>query len=1284
MTITLTRNPTTKDFLCKCSTVSAGHTFKTIGGLQKHARDSKCAWVGDAPGMEIQYKSQTPVILEPSDTSSIVDLGTENERQTWDQLVEYSYLRSLGIVYNQKLCCLICLECHIALVPTHIKTHIYNHHPLLKSTFSSDTLEEILSEIDGLMYELPLFDSGLKPFYQGLTIHKGLLCSHCNKIYVSLPSMKKHHHEMHPDIQSPQEWQPVHAQQLNLGTSKSFFRIELPTSPPINNIDAIIQDLSNAQQVLHPNPSGQRLDPRLISPFLESTGWLAILDNRSISSLIQLASIPNKNEFPGLAEGVHQLFNDGQQLFSKLPELVLQRLVSPDPAKNGISNTPFKAFQHLNDTMKRYALCVIRLLAMLLRDSNLLHYDFTSHQTRRLLKLRHGLDTEPVKQVSMRILHVLISLWTHTWSRSHSSPFPDPTVNCLALMMLQPDGSFKEPRYITGPIAHYEYCMRFAFMIEMHRLKTLAKDSTYKEHCTGLSSWFTEKYDSTFNSLRSLQHRATAVAQATMSLPTVWWLDRIHYRTLAYKGDRIEFDDIKKMFVKLENDIIQVFENKVLCGQPLHVTYGMIADDLSNSDVGYSFVSDPRNTSFTNSNQLMRAILETPALNARFIASYGLDGKPLWNIIAFRNWLHDYAQFHGLLLLRAEMLGGSPARGTELTAMTYKNIPTSSHRNLVAFGKHIAMLVTYHKGTAMSGFEKLIPHSLDAVTSDLIVQDLVIARPFAQLAALIAHSKQPQVWNLYCNHLFVNEDQLFETSDISRLMHLLAAETFYANLTLQSWRQISIAFRCKTCKALEDLIENDEGDTIEAMQATHSRRTENRVYGLSPDALSGVAEDVLPLYLDASTQWQIATGAVPGGLALPYSQARSEHFNHLVESGLITVPPSKQDLPTLPVDQIVSALVPSVIQALQPAIANAIDHTVRETLAAHLQLHKQKLVQSSPDLTSSSPQPVPSDHDLPQSQGAIRLPSCQPAEITSSALEALALQGLRKALNNPNATWSCPAQKDAVLAVLECKEDVCAILRTGAGKTMLAIIPALLETNKVTVVVLPLKSLVSDYVKKLTDMKIAFELYNGQNHQQITGQHNLILISADRIRHDTWRQTIEIVNSKRTVQRLIFDEAHYPLIDNLFRSSLDHVHEIRTLPFQIVLLSATVPPQCRDTLCKIFGFVSSHRIISMPTDRPELQYLFQKPVKDHSQRCKDIVLCVKQEMATFKPEERALVFVSLKDVEGFPIAKALECDFYHGDLVNLDRQAAYDRWIQGVNQVMVCTNAFGAGNDYPH
>ena len=81
---------------------------------------------------------------------------------------------------------------------------------------------------------------------------------------------------------------------------------------------------------------------------------------------------------------------------------------------------------------------------------------------------------------------------------------------------------------------------------------------------------------------------------------------------------------------------------------------------------------------------------------------------------------------------------------------------------------------------------------------------------------------------------------------------------------VQAFRHIKIAWRRKLCPSATDILENGQEDCIGAEQAGHTARVESRVYGLSPDALSGPAEDILPLFLTASTSWQKAMRIVPG------------------------------------------------------------------------------------------------------------------------------------------------------------------------------------------------------------------------------------------------------------------------------------------------------------------------------------------------------------------------------------------------------------------------------------
>jgi hypothetical protein len=230
------------------------------------------------------------------------------------------------------------------------------------------------------------------------------------------------------------------------------------------------------------------------------------------------------------------------------------------------------------------------------------------------------------------------------------------------------------------------------------------------------------------------------------------------------------------------------------------------------------------------------------------------------------------------------MLSGAPGRGTELTAMTYRNTRTRPTRNLVILGKHVTMLCMYQKTSAITGKDKMIPHSLDAVTSDVLIQDLSLARAFAEFAAHTCFPDKPEIKEMHCNQLFVNYQKLFNSNDLSAIMTRCSLPFIQYGLTINSWRHIQTAWKRKFRCSVDDLLEEDAEDNVEALQAGHSRATENRIYGLSMQALAGAAEDILPQFLQASVHWQITCKTVPGGKLLAYTQARSYHFDQLQSS----------------------------------------------------------------------------------------------------------------------------------------------------------------------------------------------------------------------------------------------------------------------------------------------------------------------------------------------------------------------------------------------------------------
>jgi len=115
------------------------------------------------------------------------------------------------------------------------------------------------------------------------------------------------------------------------------------------------------------------------------------------------------------------------------------------------------------------------------------------------------------------------------------------------------------------------------------------------------------------------------------------------------------------------------------------------------------------------------------------------------------------------------------------------------------------------------------PTATIAVTSDLIIQDLAIAQPFAELAAYIYYPHDLNVEHRYHSYLFVNNQQLFETPHLTWILKSYTLPVFNVSLEVADWHHISAAFHRKICPAMEIIIkDNLLQESIQALQSGHS------------------------------------------------------------------------------------------------------------------------------------------------------------------------------------------------------------------------------------------------------------------------------------------------------------------------------------------------------------------------------------------------------------------------------------------------------------------------------
>lgn len=207
------------------------------------------------------------------------------------------------------------------------------------------------------------------------------------------------------------------------------------------------------------------------------------------------------------------------------------------------------------------------------------------------------------------------------------------------------------------------------------------------------------------------------------------------------------------------------------------------------------------------------------------------------------------------------------------------------------------------------------------------------------------------------------------------------------------------------------------------------------------------------------------------------------------------------------------------------------------------------------------------------------------------------LQALRKALRNPTAQWSCEGQRLAVHAGLDNKTDVVAVLPTGAGKSAIVTTLSFLEPGSITVVLCPLKSLIFDWRRRLSELKHKYEVFNPQT-PKLTGQCPIVLASLDQSVSHAFSQAIKTLPLGISLRRYVIDEAHLIITESSYRSVMQLVPELRTVPAQMMVLSATLPPTSVPTLKERCLLMENTTVVRASSNRPELYF---KPVVELTQ-----------------------------------------------------------------------------------
>ncbi|KAK0773172.1 hypothetical protein LTR75_017205 [Friedmanniomyces endolithicus] len=297
--------------------------------------------------------------------------------------------------------------------------------------------------------------------------------------------------------------------------------------------------------------------------------------------------------------------------------------------------------------------------------------------------------------------------------------------------------------------------------------------------------------------------------------------------------------------------------------------------------------------------------------------------------------------------------------------------------------------------------------------------------------------------------------------------------------------------------------------------------------------------------------------------------------------------------------------------------------------------------------------------------------------------EAL-LDAARKLYGNPRMAWKSPEQEEAMTTIMSWTEQVVAVLPTGAGKSLLFMLPPTLSDAGITVLVVPLVALRGDLLRRPREMSIDhLEWLPGER-----GEAGLILVTAEAASSKDFVKYARSLIAQQKLERIVVDECHLTVTAAHYRQSVVDMTMIRALHTQFVYLTATLPPSMQDEFIER-NHLLRPKSIRASSNRPNLFYMVRRAQVGRASLLEQAAAEAQdawQRSGLFDTSrDNLILYVRTRD-QANELAGILGCAAYtarSGSTAEKGQIVA--GWIESPTQpFLVATSAFAEGFDYPH
>lgn len=256
---------------------------------------------------------------------------------------------------------------------------------------------------------------------------------------------------------------------------------------------------------------------------------------------------------------------------------------------------------------------------------------------------------------------------------------------------------------------------------------------------------------------------------------------------------------------------------------------------------------------------LLNRVLEEGWLRHDFLTK---DDTAVWRRGRAEHYLQQVNVFLERLLLLVHILGGQPARGTELFSLQLRNTAHGLRRNIFLENGLVSFVTWYHKGYSVSGSTKIIYRYLPEAISELLVYYAWLVQPFCEQLCMLAFNEGPSAPTFLWA---VKKGEQSDPWPSSRLTTVLAQQFrqyLHTEASILLWRHAAIAISRRHLRQAKfrKFYEAEVPGTWNDAQTAHAASTAGMVYARGVKEAPGHVASARAEYRQISREWHTFLG----------------------------------------------------------------------------------------------------------------------------------------------------------------------------------------------------------------------------------------------------------------------------------------------------------------------------------------------------------------------------------------------------------------------------------------